>query len=156
MYKFLSSNGQVLAFGLGALLSVLFLVSWLGGQESLNALPDDEKFKTGIFDAGILGATALVFIAALMLVGFGLYQTATDFKKSLKSIIGVVALILVFIIAYSTSTPDKTGMVGDAAIKMGVSDNTQKLIGGGLTTMYIMMGLSLLALAASEIRNIFK
>ena len=47
MYKFLSSNGQVLAFGLGALLSVLFLVSWLGGQESLNALPDDEKFKTG-------------------------------------------------------------------------------------------------------------
>ncbi len=156
MYKFLSSNGQVLAFGLGALLSVLFLVSWLGGQESLNALPDDEKFKTGIFDAGILGATALVIIAALMLVGFGLYQTATDFKKSLKSIIGVVALILVFIIAYSTSTPDKTGMVGDAAIKMGVSDNTQKLIGGGLTTMYIMMGLSLLALAASEIRNIFK
>lgn len=156
MYKLLSSKGQVIAFGLGALLSVLFLVSWLGGQESLNALPDDEKFKTGIFDVGLLGTAALVILAAIAVVGFGLYHTASDFKKSLKSIIGVVVLIAVFIIAYSTSTPDKSGIVGDAAVKMNVSDNTQKLIGGGLTTMYIMMGLSLLALAASEVRNIFK
>jgi len=156
MYKFLAKNGQVLAFGLGALLSVLFLISWLGGQESLNALPDDEKFKTGIFDVGILGATFFVALATLILIGFAIVQIATDFKRSIKGIIAVAVLIAVFVIAYSTSTPDKTGIVGAAAAKMGVSDNTQKLIGGGLTTFYILLGLTFLGLIASEIRNFFK
>jgi len=156
MYKYLSKNGQLLAFGLGALLTALFLISWLGGQASLDALPDDEQYKTGIFDVGILGATAFFAIGALLAVGFGIYQTATNFKNSAKGLIGIVALIVIFVIAYSTATPDKGGVVGATALKMGVSDNTQKLIDGGMITTYILLGIALVSLIVLEIRNFFK
>ncbi len=156
MYKFLTKNGQLLAFGLGALLAILFLIFWLGGQESLDALPKETKYTTGIFDVGLLGSFGYFIIAALLAVGFAIYQTATNFRESLQSIIGIVAMVAIFVVSYSLSQPDHTGIVGAAAVKMGVSDSTQKLLGGGLTTMYVMFGLAVLALVASEVRNIFK
>lgn len=156
MYKFLSKNGQLLAFGLGALLSIIFIVSWLSGNAALQAMPKEEQPTTGIFDAGLLGSAFLFIAAAFAALVFGVLQTATNFKGSLKGIIGVGVLVAVFLVSYATSSVETTGMVADAAKKMGTSDNTVKLIGAGLNTTIILAIVTLASLVISEIRNFFK
>ncbi len=156
MYKFLSKNGQAVAFGLGALLSALFLITWLTGAESLQAMAEEERPTTKIFDFGLLGAAFLVVAAAAALIVFGIIQTADNFKNSLKGIIGVVVLVAIFLIAFATSSVETTGIVAEAAEKMGTSSNTVKMIGAGLTTMIILFAVTLVALIGSEVRNFFK
>lgn len=156
MYKFLSKNGQALGFGLGALISILFLVSWLTGTSSMMALPEEERYKTGIFDVGFIGVGLLLLVAVVALLAFGVFQTANNFKSSAKSLIGVAILVAIFLISYATASAESTGMVAEAAKKMNVSDNTIKLIGAGLNTVVILSVVTFVALIASEVRNFFK
>lgn len=156
MYKFLSKNGQLLAFGAGAVVSALFFISWLAGMEGFTALPDDKKYTTGIFDAGLLGSVGLLIVALLLLVYFAIVQTASSFKESAKGLMGIGALIVIFLIAWATSSEEPTGIVKDAAIKMGTSGATIKMIGAGLTTMIVMSVITFVAFIGSEIRNFFK
>ncbi|MDX1940647.1 MAG: hypothetical protein SFU99_08850 [Saprospiraceae bacterium] len=156
MYKFFSKNGQLIGFGLGALVSALFLISWLSGNAAFQAMAKEDQPNTGIFDAGLIGSFVLFIMALLALVGFGVFQTASNFRNSIKGLIGIAVLVAIFLITYSTSSVESTGVVADAAKKMGTSDNTQKLIGGGLITMIILSVVAIGALVLSEIRNFFK
>ncbi|MFN7118612.1 MAG: hypothetical protein ACK4TA_17570 [Saprospiraceae bacterium] len=156
MYKFLSRNGQMIGFGLGALISILFLVSWLSGTESMMALPEEERYKTGIFDIGFFGTALLFILAVIALVGFGLMQTFGNLKSSMRGLIGVAILVGIFLISYATASAESTGMVADAAQKMNVSDDTVKLIGAGINSVIILSIVTFVALIASEIRNFFK
>lgn len=156
MYKFLSKNGQALGFGLGALICILFLISWLTGSASMYAMPEEEQYKTGIFDVGFYGVGLLLFLIIAALVIFGVIQIASNFKSSAKSLIGVAVLVGIFLISYATASAEPIGMVADAAKKMSVSDNTVKLIGAGLNTVVILSVVTIVALVASEIRNFFK
>ncbi len=156
MYKYLSKNGQLLAFGTGAVLAVLFAISWLSGYSELQALPKEEQYNTGIFNIGLLGAFFLVMVAVLASIGFGLMHIATNFKSSVTGLLGVAALIVLFVVAYSTSKADSHPLVAAAADKMSVSDNTQKLIGAGLTTMVVVAFATLVTFVYGEIRNFFK
>ena len=107
MYQFLVKNGQRLAFGIGLLVTVIFLVNVLSGMEEFSALPDDERSTTGIFNFGLSGAIALAIIAAISMVLFGLYHILSNFRTSVKGLIGVALLVVVFIIAYSTAAGEK-------------------------------------------------
>lgn len=156
MYKFLSRNGQMIGFGLGALISVLFLISWLSGTSSMMALPEDERYKTGIFDVGFIGTIILLVLAVASLVIFGLLQTANNLKGSMKGLIGIAILVVVFLISYATASADATGIVADAAKKMDVSNSTIRMIGAGLNTVVVLAIVTFVALIASEIRNFFK
>lgn len=156
MYKFLTKNGQLIAFGSGALLVILFAISWAIGNKSFQAMPEADQPNTGIFDIGLIGSAFLVVAAVVILLVFGVMQTASNLKESMKGIIGIVAIIVIFLISYSIAGVDKTGIIADAAAKMGVSDNTQKLIGGGLYTMIIMSVLTVIAFIGAEIQNFFK
>lgn len=156
MYKFLSKNGQLIGFGLGALVSILFLISWLSGTSSMMALPEEERYKTGIFDIGLIGSLFLIGLALIAVVVFGFTHTASNFKSSVRGLIGVGILVVIFIISYSTASAETSGIVADAAQKMGASDNTIKLIGAGINTVIILSIITFGALILSEVRNFFK
>ena len=99
MYKFLTKNGQTLAFGLGILLTVLTLIILFSGLGEFESLSDEQKAQTGIFNFGLQASIALVILGFIAMVGFGLYQVATNIKGSLKGIIGFVLLIVIFLVA---------------------------------------------------------
>ncbi|MEO0779129.1 MAG: hypothetical protein AAF146_21365 [Bacteroidota bacterium] len=65
MYKFLVRNGQLLAFGVGILFTVIFLGSVLGGLDSFNSLAEEEQSTTGIFDFGLVAAIALAILCVI-------------------------------------------------------------------------------------------
>ena len=53
MYNFLSRYGQLIAFGLGALLTVIFLATAFSSAEEFNALSESKQMETSIFNFGL-------------------------------------------------------------------------------------------------------
>lgn len=158
MYKFLVNNGQRLAFGIGLLVTVLFLISVFSGMEEFTMLPDEERVTTDIFNFGLYGALVLAVVAAAAMVLFGLYHILTNFRSSFRGIIGVAVLVVIFIIAYSLASaePETTSIAESAQRAGGISENQMKFIGGSILTVLVLLGLATAAFVLSELRNFFK
>lgn len=162
MYNFLVKNGQMLAFGLGVIIVIVFLLSVLPGVGDFGDLAKEDQYKTGIFNSGLWGAIILTIVSAAAMILFGLFQILTDLKGSVKGLIGFGALILIFVIAFSmdsgTATPyiqgaiDKFEGAGNGIISAG----NLKFISGGITTAGALVAIAALAFVLSEIRNLFK
>lgn len=160
MYKFLTKNGQSLAFGIGVLVTVLFLLGVLPGVDQMPA-SGPERYETGIFNFGLYAAIVLTILAAIAMVAFGLYHVSSNFKGSARGIIGFVVLAGVFVISYATASGEADSYIGAAIEKISasggeVTPNNLKFISGGITTALILTGVAGLAFVVSEIRNFFK
>ncbi len=138
----------MLAFGLGLLLTILFILIALSGIDEFNQQPLEVQRESNLFNFGISSAVGLTIIAALAMVAFGLFQIVTNFRSSIKGLIGFGVLIVIFLISYSTSSGD----CNDETISEGAC----KFISGGLTTMLLLAGFAAFAFVAAEIRNLFK
>lgn len=157
MYKFLTKNGQAIAFVAGLVITVIFLLIAISGMSSFNALDKEQQFTTSIFDFGLMGAIALTIVAAIATVLFALMQIAGNFRSSLAGILGVLLIVVIFIVGYSTASGEVTSDIARAVENAGgVSANNLKIIGGGITTALVMLGLATFAFVGSEIRNFFK
>lgn len=157
MYNFLLKNGQLVAFLLGVVITVVFLISVFSGIGEFNMLADEDQVTTTIFDFGLFATIALIIITAIAMLLFGLYQVGTNFRGSLKGIIGLAVLIVIFLVAYSASSGTATGAVAEAADKAGgLTAGNFKFVGGAITTSIILVGIAAAAFVLSEIRNIFK
>ena len=150
MYKFLTKNGQLLAFGVGALLVIIFLVSAINGADGLETLAKGEEWKSNAFNAGLYAAIGLGILAALGMLVFGIIQVATNFRGSIKGIIGFAALLVILLVAMSSSGP----CIPIEGIDL--SERACRFVGGGVTTVLVLFGLAAIALIASEVRNFFK
>ena len=161
MYKFLTKNGQALAFGLGVLITAIFLISVVSNMETFSAMSEEEQDKTGIFNFGLSSAIALAFFAALFMLGFGLIQIFSNLKGSLKGLIGVAILVVIFFVTYSMSSAEPTAYIQGAIDKFEsggavFNNNTLKFIGGGIGTTVALVAIAALAFVVSEITNLFK
>jgi len=161
MYKFLTKNGQTLAFGLGVLITVVFLATVLSNVESFSAMEEEKQQETTIFNFGLYGAIALAILAAAAIVLFGLVQVATDLKGSVKGILGFAALLVIFFIAYSTASTDVSPYIQGAINnfeKGGTefTDGNLKFISGGIITTLALVAVAALSFVVSEVTNLFK
>jgi heme/copper-type cytochrome/quinol oxidase subunit 2 len=157
MYNFLVKNGQLVAFLLGVVITLIFLISVFSGIGEFNMLSEEEQDATTIFDFGLKATVVLIIITAASMLLFGIYQVATNFRSSLKGIIGLVVLIIVFFVTYSAASGEATGAVAEAADKAGgLTAGNLKFISGSITTAIILVALAAASFVLSEIRNIFK
>ena len=99
MYKFLAKNGQALAFGVGTLITVIFFAIAAGGLEEFSALPIEEQRQTTIFDFGLVASLALTVLSVVLLVVFGVYQVATNFKESALGLVALLVLGGIYFVA---------------------------------------------------------
>jgi hypothetical protein len=161
MYKFLTKNGQTMAFGLGVLITVIFLISVVSNMGEFTAMAEEKQVETSIFDVGLYGAIALTIIAAVAMVVFGLFQVITSFKSSMKGILGFVALLVVFFVSYSMTETDVTPYIQGAIDKFEqggavFTDENLKFISGGISTTLVLVVVAAAAFVISEITNLFK
>ena len=161
MYKFLTKNGQTLAFGLGVLITVVFLISVVSNMGEFTAMAEEKQMETTIFDFGLYGAMALAVIAAAAMVIFGLAQVVTSFKSSMQGILGFVALLVVFFVSYSMTDTDISPYIQGAIDKFeqGGAEFTEgnlKFISGGISTTIVLVVVAAAAFVVSEITNLFK
>lgn len=157
MYKFLTKNGQPLAFSLGVLLCLLFIGIALSDIDSFNALSEADQKKADNFNVGLYMAIGLAVICGLLMVVFGLFQVLTNLKTSTKGLLGIVAMLAVFGIAYATSQPEGEGSpIYDTIQTFNVTDGQSKFISAAITTVGALSGFAIVAFIISELRNFFK
>ncbi|MCE2769375.1 MAG: hypothetical protein LW711_05235 [Saprospiraceae bacterium] len=157
MYKFLAKNGQALAFGVGTLITVIFFAIAAGGLEEFSALPIEEQRKTNIFDFGLIASLGLTVLSVVLLVVFGVFQVATNFKESLLGLIALLVLAGIYFVSMAMASGEVSGIMAATVEKVGgVSPAALKFIDGSITTSLIISTVAILALVLSEIRNFFK
>ena len=105
-----------------------------------------------MIDVGLYITYTLFFIALGAAVILPLINAIKAPANLLKSLYGVFALIVVFIIAYALSGSD----VKPQWAVIGITEGTSKLVGAGLITFYIVMFAAVIGLIYSEISKAFK
>jgi hypothetical protein len=144
MYKYLSKYGQLIGFALGAVPILLFvLILLIGGEDAA-------------INFELYSGLVLLVIGVVVLVGWSLYQIAANPKGSAKGLIGVGALVIVFLVIYLTATPETAGSLGKTRIEFDISDNQTKFITGGIGLAIILALGAALSFFYSEVRNFFK
>ena len=156
MYQFLTKYGTMAAFGLGLVITVLFLLIAMSGLEGFNALPDEEEGTTTIFNFGLYAVIALIIICVIASIGFGIWFLATHPKQAVRFGIGFGILLVLFFVLYSVSSSDMTPKMMERAAEYGVNETSSKLISGGLLTVIILAGIAVLSFVVSEVMNLFK
>lgn len=158
MYSFLTRNGQTVAFGVGLLMAIIMVVSISGGVGDWSQIGENDmaRYDTTIFNFGMYAAFALMALAAAAAVLFGVYHLATNPKGALKGILGLVAVIALFFIIYSSADPQPEMLEKMAKLDFNVTPGQSKMITGSIWTALILAGLAVAATAVSEIINFFK
>lgn len=162
MYQLLSKRGQTFGFGLGLLVTVIFIISILSGFSEFADASEEDQMKTGIFNPGLYGVIIMSVIAAIAAIGFGLYHTITNLKGSMKGLMGIGALFAVFAIFYFTASAEPEGIVSAAVDKFQTDNGSEitsgnfKFISASINTVLALGVLGVLALIVSEVLNIFK
>jgi len=157
MYQFLAKNGQTFAFGLGIVITAIFLFIAFSGLEQFNMLGKEEQWATNIFNFGFYAVIALTILCFAAAVVFGLGQMVSSPKSALKGIIGIAALAAIFFIIYSSVDPsaDSAGVMKEVA-NFDVTDRQSKLISGALITTIVLSLLALATFVVFEVINLFK
>ena len=165
MYQFLTKKGQLLAITLGVVVVAIFLGSVFSALSSagysmgddLNGIMKANPDQTfSFFDIGIQLTLALIVIALAAAVLFGIFQLISAPKQSIKGIIGIAAIAVLFFALYSTAGTDTDSVIGNIIAKFNVSDNQSKMISGGIMTTLILLGLSMISMLLFEVYNLFK
>lgn len=151
MYKLLSKNGLMYAWLAGIVVVAISLVIIGMG------LPEDATVETlkksAIFDFALKATAFLFILAAALAVLMPLVYLAKNPKSALVGLLGVGALLVVFLIfRYGFSSTEVT----DAMYKFNVKGGTGAVIDGAIkTTIFLAVG-SLVVLFVSEVLSFFK
>lgn len=105
-----------------------------------------ESFLTNI----LLPAGLILIPVSFVLMVLGLFWgMASNPKGAVKSIIGIAVMIVIFLLAYATADGSN-----NSAITTSVG--TIKLIQAGLVTFTVLLGVTVLAMIGSAVRDLIK
>lgn len=161
MYNFLVKNGTALAMGIGTLVTILFIASVAlglsssGYDTSTDLLTVDYKSITA-FNLGIYLTSLLALIAILLMLGGVVWDLFRNRKSSMKMVVGILALIIIFVVLYVTAKYDTGGRWDYLNNEFKVGESASKFITAGIWTTVILLIVSTLAILVSEVRNFFK
>jgi hypothetical protein len=105
-----------------------------------------------MLDVGLYFMYALFFIAVVAAVVLPLLQAVKSPGAFLKSLYGIIALVVIFVIAYAISS----NAVKPGWAVLGISEGVSKLIGAGLIVFYVTIVVAILGLIYSEVTKAFK
>lgn len=101
----------------------------------------------------LIWAALLAGIAALMTLVFPLVQIILQPKRGKGTLIGIVALVVVVLVAYGLSSSEPLNF---ATSNPDNVPSTLKRVGTGLITMYLLVGVGIASILFTEITKSFK
>ena len=162
MYNFLTKNGQLYAFLLGAISTIIVVGSIIGNaNKALLDSPEAAKMAPEIANTGILNTglniTVLLLVVALgATIIFGLLGLVTDFKGSLKFIAGFAVMIIAFFVLKATSDHEAVGKISETMQTFDISAGLSKGISAAIKGTIGMAVVAIGSMIIFEIINIFK
>lgn len=97
-------------------------------------------------------AYILIALAFILAIGFALYFTVTDLKKAKASLIGVAALVVIYIVCYALAS----GEMVNVDEKFIVSEGAMKFIDASIYVVYVLIVITLLTALYSAVSAVFK
>jgi hypothetical protein len=104
-----------------------------------------------VIDTGLIAAYILLGVAALAAILFSIYHLVLNFKKAKGALFGMLFLVVVFLIGYSLATSE---VYADVAVPVGAG--ASKIIGGGIITTMMLIGLAIIAAVYTEVSKLFR
>ena len=162
MYNFLTKKGQLFAFLLGAISTIIVVGSILGNaNKAMLDNPEAAKMAPEIANTGILNTglniTVFLFVVALgAAVIFGLLNLVTNFKGSLKFIIGFAVMIIAFFVLKSTAEHETVGKIVETMKEFNVEEGLSKGISAAIKGTIGMAVVAVGSMIIFEIVNMFK
>ncbi|MCS6981801.1 MAG: hypothetical protein N2110_01945 [Flavobacteriales bacterium] len=160
--RIISLGAGLIVGGLGLLLVVLTLAS-LPNTAGLDDVMKNKKIMDTV-DAFLNGFFYLTYLAILACAGlaifFGVLKAAKNPAKAKGSLIGIVALALVFAIGWALAD-DTIYWVGKrpdeiAKLNEEISSTARRFSGMAVNAMYILMLLAVLSLLGGEVYRLVK
>lgn len=105
-----------------------------------------------MIDAGLYFSYVLFFIALGAAIIFPLLYVIQDPKGVIKSLVGIVGLVVLFIVCYALSGNEVTAKYAS----LGVGEASSKLIGAVLIMFYLTLLISIVGIIFSEISKALK
>ena len=93
----------------------------------------------------------MVAVAALFAVGFPLYIASKNPKSLVSSGMGLGSILILFLVAWLISGNE----VYPSYVEFGVDETLSKFIGGMLNLVYMLAGIAVIGIIASEFRKAF-
>tara|TARA_B100001093_G_scaffold436453_1_gene434857 strand:- start:457 stop:786 length:330 start_codon:yes stop_codon:yes gene_type:complete len=93
----------------------------------------------------------MVAVAALLAVGFPLYIASKNPKSLVSSGMGLGSILILFLFAWLISGNE----VYPSYVEFGVDETLSKFIGGMLNLVYMLAGIAVIGIIASEFRKAF-
>lgn len=166
MYSFLNKYGQALAFGLGVVITIIFLGGALGSDAIATISPDSDdvdKYNSTLFNFGIGAAIFLTIVTVAAMLLFGIFQVISSPKSSMKGIIGLAIVAVLMVIGYSMAPgeADHPQIVTaiekfESAQGATLTPGNLKFIGGSIITALVLLAVSVVVLIVFGVRNFFK
>lgn len=105
-----------------------------------------------LLDIGLFLFYALLVVALVTVLVFPVVNAMKDPAAMKKTLIGVGVLVAVFVLSFLLAGSEVT--LEHRAL--GISEGSSKLIGAGLTMMYLMFIITLVVWVYSEVSKAFK
>lgn len=104
-----------------------------------------------IVNYGLITVYIIFAIATLSALVFPAIQLFQDLKKALTALIGIVALVVIYLLCYVMASSEPL-TVGDKF----VSAETMKFVEANIYLAYAMFGVSVLAIVYASVSRYFK
>lgn len=166
LFTLLTSKGQLFSLVLALICIAIVFFTLFGGlkgagyETSTDLVPillDEDRTENFNFFGPAISIPAILGIIGFALIGiFILKDIVSDPKGSLKLIIGLVVLTIVFFALYSSATIETTGRVTELVQEFGVTDGQNKLITGGIKMTVGLAIVTAICMFVMEIWNLFK
>ena len=135
-------------------LGVLFCFLVIGGPNVNEKIEVVEAFRDSTkMDLAILYMIGLISAGVVLILLFFLIQLITQSKKTVMSIIGILAALIIYLIFYAAGTSDTSATL---LLKNPVSDGVVATTTAGLYTVGVALFAGIVAIVVFPIINFFK
>lgn len=106
-------------------------------------------------DIGLYVTYALIGICVLGILIFAVGRIVSHPSAAKSALIGIGGLVVLWVLAYLFSTGDDAAEGGMYA-GMGITEGTSHMVGAGLVTFYLLLGIVILTILFNELTRLFK
>lgn len=143
--KKIAQIGTIIKFAFVAI-GLIFCALVVTGPNVTAGKEAVETFRDGGAMSGAIGFTGfLIFLCSALVLIFFAVSLISDFKKGIKSIIGVIAFLVLYLILSAIGTADTSA---DLLLKNPVSDGTVDTTHAGIITAMIGLAVAVVAVIA--------
>ncbi len=141
---------------IGAIATILILTNWdsTWGELSTRFIMENKSEFMGPLNLALMMSFVVMIICVAAALLFGIFRFATDIKKNMGALAGIVLILVIALVSYY-------GLASDVVephwgTDEDITASTSKLVGGGIYMFYILGGLALVAIVYTEISKIIK